>query len=156
MLQRKRAERPQCVLIRTLAMPPVRAGRRWADLHHLAAEVQDILGADGRGPAQLVHAGPDDAARDRQPALDEQAHGQRRRVPAACRQAAEQRALRGCVVQMERLGVKLGREPADDVGIDGQGARAENLAGLHVVEMDVFGHRLPFLWPASLEPVPGQ
>src|SRR5207253_8668181 len=63
--------------------------------------------------AELVEARADDAAGGLQLARDEQAHGHRRRVPAARGKAAENRSARGGVIQMKGLRVELGREALD-------------------------------------------
>ena len=51
-----------------------------------------FTGAGWIWPIKLT-ASPDDTASDRHAALDQEAHGDRSRVPTACRQARKQGAL---------------------------------------------------------------
>src|SRR5262249_59413624 len=74
----------------------------------------------GLGPIDLA-ARPDDAAGERQSALDQQAHGNRGRVPTARRQSGKQRAPRRLVIEVERLRIELAGERLDLRRIDDMG-----------------------------------
>jgi hypothetical protein len=55
------------------------------------------------GPLGIVEPGANDTARGLELALDQEPHGESRRMPTSCRQPLENCVLRGLVVEMERL-----------------------------------------------------
>src|SRR5258706_2000943 len=108
---------------------------RWGRLHHLAEDLQHVAGTRGPRPADL-RAGADDAARNRKSAVDQHAHRHRDRVPAARREALEDRGLRGLLVEVEGLRIVLAREFLDLVRADRVGAALEAPADAEVVEVE--------------------
>ena len=58
------------------------------------------------------------SAAEAQVAVDEEAHRDRRDMPAARDQAAEERLGPGGVVEVERLRIELGREALDPLGVE--------------------------------------
>src|SRR5262249_34966319 len=79
---------------------------------------------------------PDDAAGERQSALDQQAHGNRGRVPAARRQSGKQRAPRRLVIEVERLRIELAGERLDLRRIDDMGGAGETPSDREVLEIE--------------------
>src|SRR3954470_16987219 len=71
-------------------------------------------------------------------AVDEEARGHRRRVPAARRQTAEQGRGRGRLVEVERLQVVLAREGLDPGLVDRVRPAREALPDREVVEVEAF------------------
>jgi len=92
----------------------------WAHLEHLDREMQLVARPDRLRPAELVEPGTDDPGCRLKLALDEQPHRERSRVPAARREAAEERIARRLLVEMERLRIELGGKALDPLGIDAQ------------------------------------
>src|SRR5262245_21811437 len=72
-----------------LYQPLFRAQLRWTHVDDLALDPQLVSRAHRVRPPEFVEAGTDNAASGLELALDQEPHGERRRVPAACRQAAE-------------------------------------------------------------------
>src|SRR6185295_9265606 len=70
-------------------------------------------------------------------------HGERRGVPAARRKAAEERLLRGFVVEVEGLRVELRGEGLDVLGRDGDGVRQVLLPHREVLEVMHLDYWLP-------------
>jgi hypothetical protein len=85
-----------------LEQPLLRPRPRGSDLQDLTLHGERVAGADRERPAELVEAGRDDASCRLQVALDQQAHGDGRGVPAAGRQPAKQRVPGGLLVEMGR------------------------------------------------------
>src|SRR5690606_36632737 len=112
----------------------VGAGPGWRDLQHLDVDRQGVAGPGRARPGGLA-PGADDAARQRE-AVNQHAHGQGRRVPAAGGQTAEQAVPGGGIIEMEGLGVELAREGLDRVGGDGDGGADEGLADLEIVQIE--------------------
>ena len=71
-------------------------------------------------PPEFVEAGPDDASGGLQLAFDQQTHGERGGVPAACGESLEERATRSLLVKVERLRVERGGERLDLGRVDRQ------------------------------------
>src|ERR1043166_8964390 len=104
-------------------------------LEHLDVEVELVAGAHRQRPAELVEARADDAARRLELAFDQEPHGHRRGMPAARRQAAENRAARRIGVEVEGLRVEFGGEALDARLVDAQPTGAVALAGGQVLEI---------------------
>ena len=79
--------------------------------------MEDVAGPRWLRPIDLA-TDTENSTGQRQSGFDQQPHGDRRGVPAARRQAAEQRALGGVVVEMEWLWVELARIGRDLHRID--------------------------------------
>jgi hypothetical protein len=90
-------------------------------------------------PFQYVAARADNAARRLELALIEETHGERRGVPAARREAAQDRALRGFLIEMEWLRIEFGGKGFYPRSIDPQTNRVEFLAHDVILEI-VLGH----------------
>src|SRR5678815_3952840 len=120
----------------SLHQADVRARFRRAHLEDLAFDAQLVARPHRQRPAELVEPGADDAAGGPQVARHQQLHGHGGGVPAARRETAEYRALRGCVVQVERLRVELGGEALDPLGVDAQApGAAEFLTDREILEV---------------------
>src|SRR5882724_1493114 len=115
--------------------PAVRARTRRRYFQDLALHPEDVARARRPGPADLS-AGADDAARDRRAALHQESHGDRRRVPAARRQAGEQRALRGLVIEVEGLRIELAGEGLDLRRVHRMRSAGEPLPDPEIVEIE--------------------
>src|SRR5207249_2778160 len=87
----------------------------------------------------LSVAGADHAGRGLELALDQEPHGERGGVPAACRQAAEYRAARGRLVEMEGLRIEFGGEALDPLLLDPQTPGSEFLSCSEIFEV-THGH----------------
>src|SRR5215510_10784717 len=97
-------------------------------------EPQDIARPDWTRPAQLVDPAADDASRQRQ-RLDDELHGERRRVPSAGDQLLEEGRMRDRLVQVPRLRIELAAEALDRIGVDdGARVRREHLPRSAVLE----------------------
>src|SRR6185369_1735372 len=94
---------------------------------HLDMQPQLIPGPYRTGPAELVEARADDAAGGLELAVHEKPHRHRGGMPAARRQALEDRALRGALVEVEGLRIELAREGLDARLVHAQSAGAERL-----------------------------
>src|SRR4029453_866998 len=88
---------------------------------------------------------PDDAADERQSALNQEAHGDRGGVPAAGRQSRKQRALRPLVVEVEGLRIELAGERLDLGRVDDMGRAREPLPDGEVLEIEA-AFSPQFLW----------
>jgi hypothetical protein len=86
--------------------PSIWPGSRGPDVQDFAFDLQTVTGAGWIWPIKLT-ASPDDTASDRQAALDQEAHGDRSRVPTACRQARKQGAPGHLVIKVEGLRIEL-------------------------------------------------
>src|SRR5262249_40469241 len=113
------------------AVPP-RAGR--GHLLDFAHDPQNVPRPSGPGPTDLA-ARPDDAAGERQSALNQQAHGDRGGVPAARRQSGKQRALRLLVIEVEGLRIELTGERLDLRRVDDMGRAGETPSDGEVLEI---------------------
>src|SRR5262249_38155709 len=112
---------PAFIVLAMLASPiPLRARARlgWPHLDHLVLNTQLIAGAHWVRPAKFVEAGAHDATSGLELALDQEPHGERRRVPTARRQSAEDAVTGGIVIEMERLRIELGSEALDPITLD--------------------------------------
>src|SRR5581483_4153796 len=119
-----------------LDRPSVGLSPRRDRLRHLEAHAHLVARPHGPEPAQLVDAWRAEARAPVHEALDGQALDDRRRVPAARDEAAEGRASRRLVVQVEGLRVELARE-GDDL-LAGHDASSElgYHAGPEVLEVE--------------------
>jgi hypothetical protein len=81
-------------------------------------------------------AGTNDSTDERQPAVHQQPHGDCGRVPAARRQAAEQRVFGGVLVHVERLGIELPGKGFDLRLVNDVRSTGEVLAHMQVVEIE--------------------
>src|SRR5262249_47424484 len=115
--------------------PLLRARLRRTHLEDLALEAQLIARTHRVRPAELVEAGADDAARGLELALDQEPHGERRRVPAARRQATEYAFAGGILIEMKRLRIELGGKALDPIAVDAGAAGAVGLANGKVLEI---------------------
>ena len=90
-------------------------GLRFGRTHfeHFGFRVKVIAGPNWARPAQLIDTNSQDTVGRPELAVDKQTHGQRRGMPAARRQSAENRFAGGFVVQMVRLRIKLPGERND-------------------------------------------
>src|SRR5438128_282408 len=113
---------------------PIRARARRRDLDDLAFDVQDVTRPRRLGPVDLS-PGADDAAGERYSA-DHKTHRDRRRVPAARRQPAEQRLPRLVVIDMKRLRVELAGEALDLRLVQGVRSAAEALSHVQILEVE--------------------
>src|SRR5262249_24704153 len=73
-------------------------------------------------------------------AIDQHAHGHRRGVPAARRQALEQRILGRFLVEVEGLRVVVGGEALDLRGVERPRSAGESLPDVEIFEVKAFGH----------------
>src|SRR6476660_9250068 len=67
----------------------------------------------GPRPTELIESRANDAAGRFDLAFDQKPHGESRRMPAACRQPAEDCVPRRVFVEMEWLGIEFGGESLD-------------------------------------------
>src|SRR4029077_12005249 len=90
---------------------------------------------DRARPAELVEAKPDNAAGGLKLAVDQEPHGECRRVPAARRETRTDGPSRGRVIEMERLRVVLGRKCLGARLLDAQPRRAIGLPDRGVLQV---------------------
>jgi hypothetical protein len=88
-------------------------------------------------PAELVEARADDAPGQRRALGREQAHRQRRRVPAAGGKAAEDRVFGRFVVEVKGLRVERRGEAADRLGVHRDLAGPVGLARREVLKIEL-------------------
>jgi hypothetical protein len=74
----------------------------WTHLDHLALDTQFIAETHRVRPAEFVEADAHDATCGLELALDQELHGERRRVPTARRQAAEDAVTGGILSAMKQ------------------------------------------------------
>ena len=86
-------------------------------------------------PAEFVEAGSHDAASGLEFALNQQSHGERSRVPAARRQAAEYAVTGGFLIEMKGLRIELGGKALDPIGVDADATGTVGLADGKVLEV---------------------
>jgi len=89
----------------------------------------------GARPTELIESRANDAAGRLDLAFDQKPHGEGSRMPAACREAAEDRIPRRVFVEMERLWIEFGGESLDLLRVDLQLARTEGLPNREVFEI---------------------
>src|SRR5262249_61767452 len=90
-----------------------------------------------RGSAPFASAArPDDAAGERQSALDQEADGDRGGVPAARRQSGKQCALRRLLVEVEGLRIELAGERLDLRRVDAVGRAREPPSDGEILEIE--------------------
>src|SRR6478735_5864008 len=75
--------------------------------------MEGVAGPHRLQPAQIVDAGTEQRMRPEWPALRGKPHGKRRRLPSRSGEAAEDRVLRGFLVEMKRLRIVLSGEAED-------------------------------------------
>src|SRR5262249_28452355 len=92
-----------------------------------------VAGPRGLRPSDLA-AASDDSCCQRQPRFDEKFHGDRRGVPAACRQSSEQRCLGSLTIEVKRLRIELRRKRLDLRLIDRMRATRKVLADMEIFE----------------------
>src|SRR5215472_12280521 len=129
---------PAFIVLAMLASPiPLRARARlgWPHLDHLVLNTQLIAGAHWVRPAKFVEAGAHDATSGLELALDQEPHGERRRVPTARRQSAEDAVTGGIVIEMERLRIELGSEALDPITLDADVTGTVGLADGKILEV---------------------
>src|SRR5262249_31656585 len=114
--------------------PTVGSRARGTDFQDLALDMQDVPRPRGTRPVNLS-AGPDNPADDRYPGLALQPHGDRRRMPAARHQAAEQSVLSRLTIEMEGLRVELVRKRFDLRFVNRMRSAGESLSGMKVFEI---------------------
>src|SRR5262249_28490932 len=107
-------------------------------------DAQNVPRPGGPGPTDLA-ARPNDAAGERQSALNQEAHGDRGGVPAARRQSRKQRALRPLVVEVEGLRIELAGERLDLGRVDDMGRAREPPPDGEVLEIEA-AFSPQFLW----------
>jgi len=86
---------------------------RGAHLEHFAFDMELIPWPHWPRPAKLVESGANNAAGGLDLALDQKPHGEGSRMPAACRQATEDRIPRRVFVEMEWLGIEFSGKSLD-------------------------------------------
>src|ERR1700730_15998692 len=96
--------------------------------------MQRVARPDRFAPGDLA-AGANDAAGDRQSAANQKTHGDRRRVPAARREALEERIAGGLFVEMKRLRIEFAREGLDLVGGERSRTAGETLTDDKIVKV---------------------
>src|SRR5262245_26271626 len=115
------------------------------DFHDLTFDVEHIVRPRGGGPGDFSPEA-DEAASDRQAAVDLEAHGDRRRMPAARREPTKDGSLRGLAIRMKRLRVELARECHDLSLVERMRAAREAASDVKVVQVEElargFSHRV--------------
>src|SRR6185437_16917695 len=109
-------------------------GARRHDFQDLAFHVQRVTRARRLGPRQIT-AQADDAVAKRQATINQKAHRDRSGVPSTGGKAAKYAGLCCCVVQVERLRVKLSGELFDLCFVHVMSTRDEPLAYTHIFEI---------------------
>src|SRR6516165_11308070 len=104
--------------------------------------MEHIAGARGLRPLDLA-ARSDDAAGDRQPTVNEQAHGDRCRVPAAGGKLLKEGMPRRRLVEMEGLRIELAGKGLDLARVQRIGPAGEFLADPEIVEIEKLSHASP-------------
>ena len=101
-------------------------------------QLKGVTGAGWIWPIKLT-ASPDDTASDRQAALDQEAHGDRSRVPTACRQARKQGAPGHLVIKVEGLRIELTGKCFDLFLVEDVGSARKALPDLKIIEIEPVG-----------------
>src|SRR5436853_7141790 len=107
----------------------------WPDGDDGELRAERVSGADRLQPAQLVDAWRAEAGHVEQQTPDEQAHEERRRMPAAGDQSAVHRLPRRLAVDVKRLRVEAPREFEDLVFADRVLAEIEDFAGAEIFQV---------------------
>src|SRR5829696_6873442 len=118
MVQRGRADLDQAL---------VWARPRQSHFQHFALEAKFVSRTNRTRPAEFIESRADDAARRLELASDQEPHCHGCGVPAASRQSAEHRLLRGLLVEMEGMRIEVGGEPLDLFLVDHKAPGAEGL-----------------------------
>src|SRR5439155_6496435 len=126
LVERRRAHLDQALFGARLRRP---------HLEDLALDAQLVARAHGPRPAELVEARAEDSASGLHLALDDEPHGERRGVPAARREALEERIVRGSFVEVIGLRIVLRGECLDRFRIDAKAPGSEFLAGGEIFEI---------------------
>src|SRR6476620_8884358 len=103
-----------------LDQPAVGPGLRRPHLEHLRLDMQLVAWPHRTRPAQLLEPEAQNAPGRPQVTLDQHPHGRSRGMPTACRQASENTATRGYLVEVEGLWVELRGEAHDSLLVDSQ------------------------------------
>jgi hypothetical protein len=90
----------------------IRSRARWRNFNDFALDMEYVSGTGRRRPAQLS-PGANESAGEWRTTLDIQTHRDRGGVPAARRQALEERLLSGLSVRVKGLRIELNRECLD-------------------------------------------
>ena len=85
-------------------------------------------------PIKLT-ASPDDATYERHTTLDQKAHGDRSRVPTACRQPRKQSVLGRFVIKVEGLRIELTGKGFDLLLFDDMGSAHKALSDLEIMRL---------------------
>jgi hypothetical protein len=110
-------------------------GSRGSIVQDFAFNLKSITGPGRIWPIKLT-ASPDDTASERQAALDQEAHGDRSRVPTTCRQARKHGVLGGLVIKVEGLRIELTGKSFDLLLIDDMGSARKALPDLEIIEIE--------------------
>jgi hypothetical protein len=115
----------------------IRSRSGWRDFRDFAMHRQHITGT---GRARPFQAPPeaDYASREWNAALDQKAHGNRRRVPAARHQSLEECRFRRRRIKVERMRIELCGECRDLRLIERVGACHKRLTHEEIIEVEDF------------------
>src|SRR6266849_6435106 len=119
----------------------VRPRARRHDFHDLAFDVEHIPGPRCRRPGDFSPEA-NDAASDREAAVDLKAHGDCRSVPSARRESMEQGCLRGLVIGVKRLRVEFSGECRDLFLVERMGAAREAPSEVKFVQIETLARAL--------------
>lgn len=114
---------------------------RWTHLEHFALHVQLIARTNRTRPAQFVETNSKNTVCRFELAFHDEAHGERRSMPAARGQPAKDRSVGGVLVKVVRLRIELHSEGYDLILVDTQTPRAKDLA-CGVIFKILLGHFL--------------
>ena len=106
----------------------VRPRLRGSDLEHFAFDAELIRWPNRSRPTEFVKTGAHDAASGPQIAVDQESHGDRSGVPAACGETAKHRLSGGSFVEMKWLRIEFGGKALDAVRIDADAPGHEGLS----------------------------
>src|ERR1700730_12766181 len=115
--------------------PSIWPGSRGSNVQDFAFNLQTVTGPGWIRPFKFT-ASPDDTAGERQAALDQEARGDRSRVPTACCQARKQCVLGRLVVEVEGLRIELTGKSFDLLLIDDMGFARKALPDLEIIEIE--------------------
>src|SRR5450755_2844607 len=122
--------------------PDPRTALQPARLDHGPPHVQDVAGEDGPGPRQAFDSGRAETRRFEQVFVADHAHRHRTGVPAACREPAEERALRRrVVIEVKGLRVELPGERQHGLARHLVVAEFAHLADGEVFPIETYGWR---------------
>src|SRR5688572_3877473 len=114
-------------------------------LEHLAFDVQLIPWPNRSWPAELVKAGADEAAGGFEIAVDQEPHGDRGGVPAACGEASKDRVGRSSFIEMKRLRIEFGSKALDARRIDVDAPGRKGLPRFKIFQVSLRHRRSPGL-----------